>query len=242
MLNDPMKGCAGMGKVDMGTSRIHPMEALYERLASLFGRRGVTSYLAYELAVYYYALLSWGKRSFERDYAKSYTAHKESGWLTMVLFVIKLLILEGILVHFFVAKWSSVFAWIMSISNVYMIIWLISDYRAMKLNPIGVSAQGVWIRLGNQLRTSLSFEQIESVEVVNNVELSGVEEKNSFIPIGLSTNVHIRLKEATRVGIMLGANRTVTDIYLTLDEPRAFVEECRTRLESVQLSESGVVL
>ncbi|TVX89610.1 hypothetical protein [Paenibacillus agilis] len=230
-----------MEKYDTGTVRIHPMEALYGRLASLFGRRGVTSYVAYELAVYYYVLLSWGKHSFERDHAKSFTVHKESGWLTMVLFIIKLLVLEGLIVHFFVAKWSSVLAWILSIGNVYMIIWLISDYRAMKLNPIGVTAQGIWIRLGNQLRVELTYDQIETIEMVNNVELTGEEMKHSFVPIGPSTNIHIRLKEATKIGVMLGANQTVTDIYFTLDEPRVFVEECRTHLGSLQPGESGAV-
>ncbi|MCR8844632.1 hypothetical protein NQ117_13155 [Paenibacillus sp. SC116] len=230
-----------MEKYDTGPVRIHPMEAFHGRLTSLFGRRGVTSYLSYELAVYYYALFSWGKRSFEQHDVKSFTAHKESGWLTMVLFIIKLLVLEGLILHFFVAKWSSVFAWILSIGNVYMIIWLISDYRAMKLNPIGVSVQGIWIRLGNQLRTTLLYEQTETIEVVNNLELSGEEEKNSFIPIGPATNVHIRLKEATKVGIMLGIDRTVTDIYLTLDDPRAFVEECRTHLVCVQSSDSEAI-
>ncbi|RJG15460.1 hypothetical protein [Paenibacillus thiaminolyticus] len=52
-------------------------------------------------------------------------------------------------------QWSALAAWILSLSNVYLIFVLIADYRLTKLNPVVVTERLIRIRIAHDIWTDI---------------------------------------------------------------------------------------
>lgn len=205
---------------------VHPLEALKKSIRTSISNQKIAAFLQHECSMIYYAFLSWGKKPYQEPGTSAYSYHKESGWFIAVLAFSKILLFEGIIIHILVMNWSHPAAWLLSVGNLYFIILLISDYRAMKLNPAIVSERGLVLRYGVQLTAELAWSNIASIEAVPYKAPDKQQMKASFIPIGFEGNVLIRLKQKTRVVKIFGVTQEVEQLYLFIDQPHPFVKQC----------------
>ncbi|WP_207383523.1 hypothetical protein [Paenibacillus solani] len=204
----------------------HPFETLRLSLDTTLGHSKMVPVLMHELSVLFYAMFSWRAKPYVRTDSTSFSYHLNSGWLIIVLFASKMLLLEGALVHIIMAQWSHTIAWIISAGNVYLIMVLIAELRAMRLNPILISEKGIVVRYGNQLLSTIDREHIASVDLIKYEKLTNEQLKTSFIPLVTEPNVLIQLKEPIMVTGPYGKRRQVDQIYLFLDQPHDFLQEC----------------
>lgn len=102
-----------------------------------------------ELAVLYYALFSW-RAVAPAPPARTlhFSYHRKSNWASILAALLMIVAAEGFAVHFLIARWSNIAAWVLTASSVYGAVWLIGDYRAMCLRPIRIDEDALHIRLG----------------------------------------------------------------------------------------------
>ncbi|RUT31770.1 hypothetical protein EJP77_10310 [Paenibacillus zeisoli] len=218
------------------TAGSHPIETLRRSLEAIFNSSKITSLLVHDASVFYYALLSWGKKPYLRNGTTSFSYHTKSSWLITILILSKVLLIEGACIHLLIMQWSHIAAWVLSLGNIYIIILFIADYRAMCLNPILVSQQDIRLQYGIQMSSYIDIDNIESVSVIKSGGLAQKDLKTSITPLIIEPNVLVRLKSKITVIHLFGKRQIVDQVYLFLDNPREFQEECQNLMEQQQNS------
>lgn len=205
---------------------LHPIQVLQNSLDITFKQSLMVPVLAHELAVLFYSLFSWKTKPYVRQGSLWFSYHHNSGALVMVLFVSKLLLLEGVLVHILLAQWSHTLAWIISFGNLYLILMLISEVRAMYINPILMTDKSVIIRYGNQMFADIDLDFMKSADKIMFDKLTKEKLKVSFVPLFTEPNIHIQLKDKISIIGPYGVRKKVDHIYLFLDQPEEFLRVC----------------
>lgn len=184
---------------------------------------------ATEVAVFYYGFINWKKR---RINSNEFTYHKKSGTPSLLGGFIMVIAIETIALHFLLAKWSPVFAWILTGLSLYTAIQFFGFARALSKRPISVEESTLTLRYGIMNETRISLSDIESV-VLSKKELEKDKLTKSLSPLGEleSHNVIINLKrENTLVGIY-GIKKKYKIIGLHIDEPNGFKEKLENALQ-----------
>ena len=95
-----------------------------------------------------------------------FTFHTRSGWGAIVAGIIIAIVGEAIGVHFLIQQWSVIAAWIFTALDVYGIVWLIRDYRALERNRTTIDSDGLHIRYGNRWKADVPLSDIASIEPI----------------------------------------------------------------------------
>lgn len=209
----------------------YPVAALRKSMTDEIGSNRWTALLIHELTMLYYAFFSWRKKQAVAPHTAAFSYHKESNWLIIVLFACKLLVLEGVLFHIVLAQWSHLVAWLFTIGNVYLILLLIADFRAMVLNPIAVSKHAIKLQYGLQMSCEPKLDNIESISTIKFEKLTNEQLKTSLAPLATEANVLLTLKEPIVATALFGSQKSVRHIYLFLDQPQHFVTECQQHMQ-----------
>ncbi|NGM82452.1 hypothetical protein G5B47_08480 [Paenibacillus sp. 7124] len=209
----------------------HPIDTLRKSLEESLSNSKIASLLVHDASVFYYALFSWRKKPYLQTGAASFSYHKNSNWLITILILSKILLIEGICIHILLMQWSPIAAWVLSLGNLYIIILLIADYRAMCLNPILVSKQEIRVQYGIQMLSKIDIDNIESVSMIKFMKLTKNDLKTSFTPLVIEPNILIRLKSKIPVIRLFGKRQMVDQVYLSLDKPHEFQVECHKLMD-----------
>ncbi|WP_240927302.1 hypothetical protein [Paenibacillus thiaminolyticus] len=178
--------------------------------------------LAHEASIGYHAFLSWRKKPYTTEHAAAFSATEQSSMLVIVIGAIHLLVLEGIGLHFLVHHWSALAAWILSLSNVYLIFVLIADYRLTKLNPVEVTERLIRIRIAHDIWTDIDRDQIAAVRLLKE-PLSNDELRHTAAPLFGTPNIMLDLTAPVSVTGRFGISRSLEHIALCLDQPHEFI-------------------
>jgi hypothetical protein len=127
---------------------LDPLERLRAATVELTGNARLAGFLTLELAMVRYAFARRGEPPHVPEGSRAFTQHVESGHGGLVFGVLMLLAVEGLAVHFLLAKWSHLLAWIFTLSTVYVALWMFADWRATVLRPLLVEDDALRIRAG----------------------------------------------------------------------------------------------
>jgi len=125
-----------------------PLEQFHIAALRLLGNDRMAGMVASEIGVFYYSLGSWRSRPHIPKGAVAVTHHERSGQGGIVLGLLFVVMAEGLAVHFLLASWSSIAAWIFTATTAYGGLWLIADYRATVLRPILITDEHIVFRAG----------------------------------------------------------------------------------------------
>ncbi|MBP2000827.1 hypothetical protein J2Z69_001858 [Paenibacillus shirakamiensis] len=209
----------------------HPMDTLRKALEHAFPSSKMIPLLIHDISMLYYVLWAWRKSPYLQKGSRSFHYHTQSTWLITIMILSKVLLIEGIGLHFLLMQWSGILAWIVSLGNVYLIILLIADYRAMCLNPILVSPQQIRVQYGIQLYAVIDIENIESVTRIQYKKLSKKDAKTTFLPEVIEPNIRIQFKSEFMITRLFGRRQAIDQMYLFLDDPLEFEQECSTIIQ-----------
>ena len=120
--------------------------------------RRAAEVIAFEMAVVYYALLSWRRRP-----AEGFTCYRKSGYGALVFALLLVMAAEGIPVHILLMRWSPLAAWVLTVLTAYGALWFLADWRAMRLRPILVDGDELTIRVGVRWTVTVPRERITAV-------------------------------------------------------------------------------
>lgn len=103
-----------------------------------------------------------------------------------------------------------------------MMLLLIADVRAMRLNPITISSQSINVQYGLQLSCEIPLCDIQAISVIEYKPLTSEQLKAAVTPVVTEPNVLIELHRPIDVSGLFGKCRSVESIYLFLDQPKQF--------------------
>lgn len=138
--------------------------------------------------------------------------------------------IEGALLHLVVGIWTQMGAWTLTAINVYSLLWMVGHFQAARLQPLIVDDRWVHLRTGLIWRGRLSLSQIAAVRRPTSADLKVPVFANASLTG--RPNLAIILKDSDLLESLLGRKKEVEVIGISLDDPKAFQDDVRRRLES----------
>jgi hypothetical protein len=183
--------------------------------------------LATEVALLYYALR--GRSS--PPPARSFSVHREVGYLSVVIGLIMVLLVETVALHVLVGRWSTGGAWILTSLSSYAVLWLVGDYRAIAARPTRLTPTNLQLRVGVRWEAEIPIGQIlEVAPLRSRRERPG---RDTLVAALLGQpNLRLRLEEPIEVICMYGTLRRVREIWLRVDGAARLVKELRGSLDA----------
>jgi len=137
------------------------------------------------------------------------------------------LVIEGAVLHLWVAERSQAWAWTITALNVVTLVWLWREYRSGQRSHLTVSDSDIAIDAGSRLRCRVPRSAIASVEMATwrSVPDMARDFVNTAKP--LEPNIVLVFREPIEATLMLGITRRVSRIGLRVadaDAARALLE------------------
>ncbi|WLP61906.1 hypothetical protein Q9G86_14620 [Bacillus thuringiensis] len=187
-----------------------------------------------ECKLIYYAFLSWREKVPEGEYVYSY--HKKTGAIGVYIMIIHATLIESIGFHYLLHQWNPVIAWILLILNVYAMIYFIAEIQAMRKNPLVVTEEQVFIQIGLGKKIVMPFTQIDNIAFYKGELLTAKERKQVLDATVMEfikepATFEITLKEPVKAQLLYGFSKTVSCVYLNVDEERKFYDAVKEKLK-----------
>ncbi|UOR10337.1 hypothetical protein [Halobacillus amylolyticus] len=220
---------------DAKTTHVLLMPRLFYANEKTFAFRGKLAhferlgrFLATDAAAIRFSLFPWLDSYPSRR--RSFSYHRNSEYFGVFLMLIHAMAIEIIAVHAMLAQFSHTAAWIATLLDVYALLFLIADYQAIRKSPVVIERQVLHIQKGLRFHITVPFEQVASISPCEkaaaecskdkegiNLTLGGLETKSPQFELRLKTNLDAYM--------IFGFKKKVSTVYLTLDEPEAFLKE-----------------
>ena len=207
-----------------------PMAWFRETMFYLVRKDVAANMTAAELAVWYYALLSWRKKPYVLSGERAFSYHNAGGYMNMMLGLALAFPVEIIAVHLLVSQWSVIAASIITALSVYAAIWLVGDARARILRPIVVGEGSVRLECGIQMETVIPASNIEMVALSDN-EIGHIEESDRLnYGTFYRPDAWLVMQSSVEVRTLLGTKH-VRAIGVSVDDPKAFAAAIKEAAE-----------
>jgi hypothetical protein len=195
------------------------LEILRETLAKEFPIALAANALTFEIAVFYYAVISWkAKRG-----ANTFTYHKKSGIVALLSVVMFIVAVETLVAHILIALRSEIFAWILTIISVYFLFQIFAHLKAVFQRPIELTGDRIFLRYGIFSDAVIDLENIEKIENSS----APFEKEKGTCKLALlgkleQHNLKIVLKDEVVLHGFYGIKRKFKTLYLFVDEVENF--------------------
>jgi hypothetical protein len=198
--------------------------------------------LAYELGVIYYGLLSWRDRP-APGAGRPFSYHRAGAYGAIVSALLMVSACEIVGTHVVVSRASSTAAWLVTAMGLYGVVWILGDYRAVRLRPFLVGTDGLAIRLG--LRWSVWIPRDAIAAIVPPPKPPAAKRAPGHLHAALmvSPQWQIILREPLVARGPYGITKRVTTVALAADDRMALrraLVECGLLFESGPEGSSGV--
>ena len=206
-------------------------DAVRAALREIVRYPAVADAVAAEVALFWFALLSWRSRPYLAPGDTAFTQHRKSGLGGIVGAVSFVCVIEAAVVHLLAARWNPTVAWALTGLSVYGVIWLVGLGRSVALRPTVVEREGLRVRIGALYEAVVPFDLIESVTPVRagpaNRRAPGYLHASLFA----APRLMIELKEPVEArGLYGNRKRGITRIGLLVDEPAELAALLRERM------------
>jgi len=141
------------------------------------------------------------------------------------LWVMVLSTLIGIPVfHLLLSQWHDEVAWIVTILSVFLVLWLMYDYRLIKNNPIVLTSTQVQMHIGSRWHVDIPLRSIKMIE-------THMSEEKMEMYLNLSilneTNVYLVLKQPIIIRGVLGKKKVSDKLALYVDDSSEFIVQLK---------------
>ena len=184
---------------------------------------------ATEVAVFYYGFINWKTKEINEN---EFTYHKNSGTQALFGGFIMIIGIETVALHFLLARWSTVAAWILTALSIYTIIQVFGLAKSLSKRPISINKDSLTLKYGILNEVEIPFSDINQVELSRRT-LEKEELTKTLSPLGeLEThNVIIHLKKENELVGLYGVKKKFNLLGLHIDEPKKFNERLENALK-----------
>lgn len=173
-----------------------------------------------EISVFYYGFVYWKKRKLK---ANEFSYHKDSGTIGLLIGIFLLIVVETITLHFLLAKWSSIAAWVLTSLSIYTGIQVFGFSKSILKRPIIILDHKLYLRFGIMNETVININDIEALELSStDIELDKETRKLSFLGNLDSHNIILHLKNENTLTGLYGIKKTYKILAFHVDKKQEF--------------------
>lgn len=193
--------------------------------------KNVATIVIREVTMIYYLFTRNKKINVKGNETFSY--HKGTGYLGILCAFIFVILIESVGLFFLFHNWSPILSWIHFAFNIYAVLFLISDYRAILQRPIVITDKDLSISVGTRRKLTVPLENISAITDGRDFE-NEKKNKKIFKAVLLEFEMPqfaIQLKEPVGTSNFLGKPQNVDKVYVTVDDRDRFYQSLLARTE-----------
>ena len=212
---------------EIGRDAGDPLVAVADRVRSTLGH-GLAGRLAgAELGALWFATAGWLRPVPGHGRAQRFAYGKDTGAIYAA--IIGVALVEVFAVHLLVSRWSEAVAWVLTALSIYSVLWLLGDWRAVRLRPITVHPDRVVLRAGLRWTLEVPRDRIVAVRRRDWRRPFGEEEGDLSLALFGDPDVVIELAGPLTAAGPFGIRREGSRIGVSVDDPTALVDSLSRR-------------
>lgn len=193
----------------------------------------VAPILVTEISVVYYGFINWKKYLLKEN---EFSYHKKSTIHSILIGFLMVILIETFTLHFLLAKWSVITAWVLTILSIYTGLQFFALLRSISKRPIKIDkeAQQLVLRFGFFSDWSVPLKDIRSIELTAK-DLPEDKSIVPFSPLGSLTehNVIIHFHQEQEFSGFYGIRKKAKALAIYVDEKQQFLEEFENHTSSM---------
>jgi len=180
-----------------------------------------------ELAMIHYAFFDWKSKPISES---EFSYHKKNGTISLLVGILMVITIETIGVHFLLAQWSAIAAWVLTIFSLYTFVMLLAHLKAIIRRPHKLHSESLELKLGLFGTTNIPFQKIEKIEFINKVSDDIKKSACQCTALGdmESFNTVIELKDEIECEFIYGIRRKCKTLLVCIDDKEQFERKLRT--------------
>ncbi|UKJ79150.1 beta-carotene 15,15'-monooxygenase [Priestia megaterium] len=195
--------------------------------------------LCSEMLMFYYAFGTWKKQP--SNEGNTFTLYKRSSFITFQIMIIHAIVIETLGLHWLLHNTSIILSIVLLILNIYSIVFFLGDIQALRLNPLRVDDDCLYVSFGLAKRMKIRFQDIEEIiEDTHILEQKIPSTTIEFIARDFET-VHpdllLTLKSPIEATLFMGIKKKYKQVAIRVDDSHAFKKIVKERLEKAQRDE-----
>ncbi|MGD8278625.1 MAG: hypothetical protein PVH00_11390 [Gemmatimonadota bacterium] len=180
------------------------------------GSERAADIVAYEFAVLWYALGSWRVAPPRTD-ETTFSYHRKTAYASIVIALLLAIAAEAVPVHLLLSRLSVKVAWVVTVLGIYGALWLIGDYRALRLRPVRLDRDALRLRLGLRWSLDVPLAFVRSTRQAGGSADAG--ESDLWLALRGSKTVRVEFTEPVEASGIYGRRKTVRAAEVGADEP-----------------------
>jgi len=177
-----------------------------------------------ELLMFYYAFASWNKKV--KLCENQYSLHQKSSYIAFQVMLIHAIVFETAAIHWWLHEKYFLLSMILLLLNIYSVILFVADIQAVRLNPLKITEDRMYISLGLMKRMEIKWTDIETlIDEQEQLKQKVTEKTIEFIYRDLEEvypNVILKLKHPVQATLIMGIKKEYEQVAIRVDEPERF--------------------
>lgn len=158
-----------------------------------------------------------------------------SGAITITL--VAVILIESVAVHFAVAARRPVLAWVLTLTSLVAVLWLVRDYVALGTGAVRLGDETLELTIGRRFAIAIPLAAIERAitPTFRDLPAAGATRGRDFLNLTkpAAPNVLLVLREPRRVRLTAGVHRDARRIAFRLDDAPRFLTALEERRAAI---------
>lgn len=162
------------------------------------------------------------KRSSEDTFF--FTYHKQSGYIGFICAMLVVVVLESVAVSFLLYNWSPLLHWIHLVLANISFVYLIIDLRLVVKNPIILTNNTLFIKIGLRPQTTIPIDNIKEI-LSGHIHYEEGKKNKEVLDLSLLGFDEPTFEAILHEPIKHGKNKTISRIFFTIDDKHDFLQK-----------------
>lgn len=186
--------------------------------------------LCSELLMFYYAIASWRTPA-----PIGITMYKKSSFIAFQVMMIHAVVIETLGVHYWLHAKAPLLSIILLVLNIYTVLFFLADLQALRLNPIHVTNESIYVSFGLMKRAEINFTNIEDI-IEDPKILQNKLPKNTadFIARDFEEvypDLLLKMKNPQKVTLFMGMEKEFDFIAIKSDAPNELKQLLQSQMQ-----------
>ena len=185
--------------------------------------------IATDISAIYYSLFTWRKSPplLKAGKGKTFTMHKDGAYLGVFFMLVHAMVIEIVGVHMIIAQFDTVLAWVVTVLDIYLLLFIVADYQAIRLSPLVVDSKGLHFQKGIRQYGFVPFNVIQDIHE-NRKSIEEIKQDKRGFTLAIQgfekerIPYVIKLKKPIKVYQFFGYSKKVESIYVKTDDSHKF--------------------
>lgn len=176
-----------------------------------------------ELNLLRYAALGWWATPETTADATSFSSHRESGFVALIVTAIVVMTVETACVHLLAQQWCpQLTLWLLFV-DIYGVVFLVSHAQAVRLRPTLLTVGELRIRIGFMWELVVPRAQLVSAQALREAPATSTGVLTLSKLLFATPNILLTFAEPLVVAGPYGIRRTARRVAVYLDQPQQFI-------------------